>query len=78
MKSRLREEFYRINNQGKRAAEEAERRAEDEAKRRRRQQAREMLEEAARLKAAEPVKIEMKGFAMAAKAKQSAPVKSTG
>ena len=76
LKERIKDEYLRLQNAGKRAVEDAERAVEEDARRLRRQKAREILEENDRIKAAEPVKIEMKGFGFGAKPKLAA--KSSG
>ena len=75
MKKRIKEEFVRLENASKRAVIDAERQVEEEAKRKRREQARLLAEETSRIKAAEPVKIDMKGFSMGSKLKTN---KSSG
>ena len=70
LRSRLKEEFYREANRGKRAVEESSRQADEDAKRKRREQVKEMMDEAERIKSAGPVKLEMKGaFSMGVKSK---------
>ena len=65
----------RLEYASKRAVVDAERQVEEEAKRKRREQARLLAEETSRIKAAEPVKIDMKGFSMGSKLKTN---KSSG